>query len=86
MPSGVLTSEGSRRFKKDGEDMEYTYEDTISFKQCMNRPADPNDPALIRVSVARVFVVYNKGQNILRFAMSNKVSPANGEELPIIKK
>ncbi|XP_056343275.1 nidogen-1 [Oenanthe melanoleuca] len=82
--SSVITSSSSREYtvtepERDGAASTYTgayqWRQTISFDECIHDDSPPSTPATQQLSVDSVFVLYNRDEQILRYAMSNSIGP-----------
>ncbi|XP_059838139.1 nidogen-1 [Hypanus sabinus] len=52
---------------------------TITFQGCINDDGQQLVPATQQLSVDRTFVLYDKNEQILRYAMSNKIGPVQDD-------
>ncbi|XP_053315113.1 nidogen-1 isoform X2 [Spea bombifrons] len=84
--SNIITSVSTREYTievpgGDSETFTYQWKQTISFQECSHNPNAPVLPAIQQLSVDRVFVLYNKNEQILRYASSNSIgSISEGSE------
>lgn len=53
----------------------YQWRQTISFDECIHDDSHHSGSATQQLSVDSVFVLYNKEEQILRYAMSNSIGP-----------
>lgn len=56
----------------------YQWRQTISFDECIHDDSPSSAPATQQLSVDSVFVLYNRDEQILRYAMSNSIGPISG--------
>ncbi|XP_075452916.1 nidogen-1 [Ascaphus truei] len=78
--SSVITSSSIREYtvefpEEGSETFTYQWKQTITFKECVHDNVAPTVPATQQLSADRVFVLYNKDEQILRFASSNSIGP-----------
>lgn len=80
----VITSSSTRNYlvnMPDGstETRNYQHRETITFQSCQHDESlrDVNTQML---KVDQVFVLYDSNNNLLRYAMSNKIGDVNGED------
>ncbi|XP_012586305.1 PREDICTED: nidogen-1 [Condylura cristata] len=77
----VVTSSSTRQYSvtepeaSDATVHTYQWRQTISFQECAHDPARPAPPRTQQLSVDSVFVLYNREERILRYALSNAVGP-----------
>lgn len=86
--SSVITSSSTREYsvtepERDGVSPVYTvpyqWRQTITFDECIHDDSLHSVPATQQLSVDSVFVLYNRDEQILRYAMSNSIGPiSNG--------
>lgn len=81
--SSVATSSSVREFtvvsaERGSESFSFQLKQNISFRDCRhdNRAAAPET---LQISMERVFVMYVKEERILRYAVTNKISPVGGQ-------
>lgn len=83
----MITSSSSREYtvtepERDGVASTYTgayqWRQTISFDECIHDDSHHSAPATQQLSVDSVFVLYNRDEQILRYAMSNSIGPISG--------
>ncbi|XP_053155988.1 nidogen-1 isoform X2 [Hemicordylus capensis] len=84
----VITSSSTREYtvtepERDGVSPVYTvpyqWRQTITFDECIHDDSHLSVPATQQLSVDSVFVLYNRDERILRYAMSNSIGPiSNG--------
>ncbi|XP_023223735.1 nidogen-1-like [Centruroides sculpturatus] len=74
--NGVIRSHSSRSYRLEGNNLEvpFTVDQTISYTICEFEPQDPKLD-IMRLKVTRNFIVYDDKEQIVRYAMSNKISP-----------
>ncbi|KAM4771433.1 nidogen-1 [Rhinophrynus dorsalis] len=80
--SSVITSSSTREYTveypEDGsETFTYQWKQTITFTECTHDTSAPTVPATQQLSVDRVFVLYNREEQILRYASSNSIGPVS---------
>uniref|UniRef100_A0A803YHI8 Nidogen 1 n=1 Tax=Meleagris gallopavo TaxID=9103 RepID=A0A803YHI8_MELGA len=82
--SSVITSSSTREYtvtepERDGVASTYTgayqWRQTISFDECIHDDTLHAAPATQQLSVDSIFVLYNRDEQILRYAMSNSIGP-----------
>uniref|UniRef100_A0A663N0X7 Nidogen 1 n=1 Tax=Athene cunicularia TaxID=194338 RepID=A0A663N0X7_ATHCN len=82
--SSVITSSSTREYtvtepERDGVASTYTgvyqWRQTISFDECLHDDSHYAASATQQLSVDSVFVLYNRDEQILRYAMSNSIGP-----------
>uniref|UniRef100_A0A8B9TUN5 Nidogen 1 n=1 Tax=Anas platyrhynchos TaxID=8839 RepID=A0A8B9TUN5_ANAPL len=82
--SSVITSSSTREYtvtepERDGVASTYTgayqWRQTISFDECIHDESLHATSATQQLSVDSVFVLYNRDEQILRYAMSNSIGP-----------
>ncbi|XP_029449963.1 nidogen-1 isoform X2 [Rhinatrema bivittatum] len=78
--SSVITSSSAREYTvefPEGNSQTYTYQwkQTMSFQECIYDTTQNTIPATQQLSVDRIFVLYNKEEQILRYAMTNSIGP-----------
>lgn len=56
----------------------YQWRQTISFDECIHDESLHAAAATQQLSVDSVFVLYNRDEQILRYAMSNSIGPISG--------
>ncbi|KAF7253583.1 Nidogen-1 [Varanus komodoensis] len=85
--SSVITSSSTREYtvtepERDGVSPTYTvtyqWRQTITFEECIHDDSHHSISATQQLSVDSVFVLYNKDEQILRYAMSNSIGPIDG--------
>ncbi|XP_065257208.1 nidogen-1 [Emys orbicularis] len=84
--SSVITSSSTREYtvtepERDGIAPSYTvayqWRQTISFDECIHDDSHHAISATQQLSVDSVFVLYNRDEQILRYAMSNSIGPVS---------
>ncbi|XP_054720525.1 nidogen-2-like [Uloborus diversus] len=73
---GLIRSHASRSYRLEGNNLEvpFTLDQTITYSEC-------EVPMLTtRLKVARNFIVYDGQEQIVRYAMTNKISPLSVED------
>nr|XP_034964284.1 nidogen-1 [Zootoca vivipara] len=85
--SSVITSSSTREYtvtepERDGVSPSYTvpyqWRQTITFEECIHDDSHHPVSATQQLSVDSVFVLYNRDEQILRYAMSNSIGPIDG--------
>lgn len=81
--SAVATSSSVREFSvvsadRGSESFSFQLRQNITYRDCRhdNRAAAPET---LQLTMERVFVMYVKEERILRYAITNKISPVGGE-------
>lgn len=89
----VITSSSTREYtvtppERDGSSSSYTaayqWRQTISFDECIHDDSHHPVSATQQLSVDSIFVLYNKDEQILRYAMSNSIGPVSGMCIVVI--
>lgn len=57
----------------------YQWRQTITFQECVHDDSRPALPSTQQLSVDSVFVLYNREERILRYALSNSIGPVRGK-------
>ncbi|XP_033000218.1 nidogen-1 isoform X2 [Lacerta agilis] len=87
--SSVITSSSTREYtvtepERDGVSPSYTvpyqWRQTITFEECIHDDSHHPVSATQQLSVDSVFVLYNRDEQILRYAMSNSIGPIDIDE------
>lgn len=82
--SSVITSSSTREYTVTEPDQDsaapshthvYQWRQTITFQECAHDDSRPALPSTQQLSVDSVFVLYNKEERILRYALSNSIGP-----------
>uniref|UniRef100_A0A8C5KP03 Nidogen-1 n=1 Tax=Jaculus jaculus TaxID=51337 RepID=A0A8C5KP03_JACJA len=82
--SSVITSSSTREYTVTDPGQEgatpshthtYQWRQTITFQECVHDDSRPALPSTQQLSVDSVFVLYNQGERILRYALSNSIGP-----------
>ncbi|KAG8444530.1 hypothetical protein GDO86_009623 [Hymenochirus boettgeri] len=78
--SSVITSSSTREYtvespESGSETFTYQWKQTITFKECVHDSSASTLPAIQQLSVDRIYVLYNRNENILRYASSNSIGP-----------
>ncbi|XP_048341715.1 nidogen-1 [Sphaerodactylus townsendi] len=90
--SSVITSSSTREYtvtepERDGVSPSYTvpyqWRQTITFDECIYDDSHHSVSATQQLSVDSVFVLYNRDEQILRYAMSNSIGPVIGDSADI---
>uniref|UniRef100_A0A8C5P9T4 Nidogen 1 n=1 Tax=Leptobrachium leishanense TaxID=445787 RepID=A0A8C5P9T4_9ANUR len=76
--SNVITSISTREYNVEdpsgnSKTLSYQWKQTITFQECSHDNIAPSIPAIQQLSVDRVFVLYDKNEQILRYASSNSI-------------
>lgn len=74
---GVIKSFSTRTYRMNEVAYKYTWDQTITFKECEHDPSRKISDSM-KLGVTRNFVVYDNQNNVVRFAMSNKVGIITG--------
>lgn len=74
---GVIKSFSTRTYRLNEVAYKYTWDQTITFKECEHDPSRSISDSM-RLGVTRNFVVYDDQNDVVRFAMSNKVGIMTG--------
>lgn len=85
----VITSSSTRDYTvtlPDGstETRTYQWRQSISFQGCQHDEAMRNIEPTQMLNVDQIFVLFDENNEIIRFAMSNKIGDVNGEVTEII--
>ncbi|XP_076314540.1 uncharacterized protein LOC143226890 [Tachypleus tridentatus] len=74
--NGLIRSHSSRtyRLQDNGLEVPFQVDQTISFLECKFGSNDP-DLDSMKLKHGRTFIVYNEKEEILRYAMTSKISP-----------
>ncbi|MBN3295054.1 NID2 protein, partial [Amia calva] len=83
--SNMITSSSTRSYTitlKDGntQTRSYQWRQTITFQGCSHDEATRAIPSTQQLSVSQIFVMYDSGNNLIRYAMSNKIGSLHGDE------
>lgn len=57
----------------------YQWRQTITFQECVHDDSRTALPSTQQLSVDSVFVLYNREERILRYALSNSIGPVRGK-------
>ncbi|KAK7149062.1 hypothetical protein R3I93_013158 [Phoxinus phoxinus] len=81
--SNLISSSSTRDYVinlQDGstQSRSYTFRETITFQGCQHDEPGRATPPAQMLSVDQVFVMYDMGEQLLRYAMSNKIGDVNG--------
>ncbi|GBL93573.1 Nidogen-1 [Araneus ventricosus] len=73
---GTIRSRASRSYRLEGNNLEvpFTLDQTITYSECNTHMTST------RLKVARNFIVYDPQEQIVRYAMTNKISPLTGDD------
>lgn len=76
--SGKIRSHSSRFYRLEGNSLEvpFTIDQSITYSV---HPECEIPMTSTRLKVARNFIVYDADQQIVRYAMTNKISPLSGK-------
>lgn len=85
----MITSSSTRDYVislPDGstETRTYQWRQTITFQSCQHGESLRHMKPTQMLSVDQVFVMYDANNELIRFAMSNKIGDVNGEVMEII--
>uniref|UniRef100_A0A671RB13 Nidogen-1-like n=2 Tax=Sinocyclocheilus anshuiensis TaxID=1608454 RepID=A0A671RB13_9TELE len=83
--TNLITASSTREYVinlQDGstQSRSYKFKETITFRGCQHDEAVRAVPSTQMLSVDQVFVMYDMGEQLLRYAMTNKIGDVNGEE------
>jgi hypothetical protein len=75
---GIILSQSSLKFQLDGNpvDNPFNVEQVIRYSECLY---SPKNVSTYRLKIARNFISYEAREKIVRYAMTNKVTPLGGE-------
>jgi nidogen (entactin) len=75
---GLILSQSSLKFQLDGSpvDNPFSIEQVIRYNECLY---SPKNVSTYRLKVARNFISYESREKIIRYAMTNKVTPLGGK-------
>ncbi len=73
---GTIKSYTSHTYRVDGVAQRFTVDQTITFKECPSRPDDGT--YMLKLNVIRNFLVYGDREEIVRFAMTNRIATTSG--------
>uniref|UniRef100_A0A6J0T6Z0 Nidogen-1 n=1 Tax=Pogona vitticeps TaxID=103695 RepID=A0A6J0T6Z0_9SAUR len=88
--TSVITSSSTREYtvtepERDGVSPTYTvpyqWRQTISFDECIHEDSHQPISATQQLSVDSIFVLYNREEQILRYAMSNSIGPIESGDI-----
>ncbi|XP_016120097.1 nidogen-1-like [Sinocyclocheilus grahami] len=79
----LITASSTREYVislQDGstQSQSYKFKETITFQGCQHDEAVRAVPSTQMLSVDQVFVMYDMGEQLLRYAMTNKIGDING--------
>lgn len=76
---GLILSQSSLKFQLDGSpvDNPFNVEQVIRYSECLY---SPKNVSTYRLKVARNFISYESREKIIRYAMTNKVTPLGDED------
>lgn len=80
----MITSSSNREYtitSPEGtiETRSYQWRQTITFESCAHEDADRGAPATQQLSVDQIFVMFDADNDLIRFAMSNKIGSVHSE-------
>lgn len=61
------------------ESRSYQWRQTITFESCSHEEATRGSPTTQQLSVDQIFVMFDADNDLIRFAMSNKIGSVHGE-------
>lgn len=61
------------------ETRSYQWRQTITFESCSHEDANMGAPATQQLSVDQIFVMFDADNDLIRFAMSNKIGSVHSE-------
>ncbi|KAA0707379.1 Nidogen-1 [Triplophysa tibetana] len=81
--SNLITSSSRRDYTVNmpdgsGHTRSYLWTQTIRFQSCPHQEDMSSTPPSQQLSVDQIFVMYDAGNQLIRFAMSNKIGPISG--------
>jgi nidogen (entactin) len=78
---GLLRSRSSHTYVIEGTSQEhpFTIEQTVGFEECPWAPPVPPELNTLSTKVGRHYIVYDSSQEIVRYAITSKVSPVDGK-------
>uniref|UniRef100_A0A673FUX8 Nidogen-1-like n=1 Tax=Sinocyclocheilus rhinocerous TaxID=307959 RepID=A0A673FUX8_9TELE len=81
--TNLITASSTREYVinlQDGstQSRSYKFKETITFRGCQHDEAVRAVPSTQMLSVDQVFVMYDMGEQLLRYAMTNKIGDVNG--------
>lgn len=74
---GVIKSFSTRTYRMNEVAYKYTWDQTITFNECQHDPSRLISDSM-RLGVTRNFVVYDDQNDVVRYAMSNKIGIMTG--------
>ena len=75
--AGNIKSSASHTYRVDGVAYQFNVDQTITYTECAAQPM--NDLGTLRLGVNRNFIVFGEGEEIVRYAQTNKMSLVVGE-------
>ncbi|XP_021945973.1 nidogen isoform X2 [Folsomia candida] len=80
--AGLLRSRSSHSYVVEGTSQEhpFTIEQTIEYEECPFVSPVPPEMDTLTTKVGRHYIVYDVSQEIVRYAITSKVSPVDGED------
>nr|XP_055025430.1 nidogen-1 [Misgurnus anguillicaudatus] len=81
--SNLITSSSTREYvvslqERPIQTKSYQFRETITFQGCQHHESSQDVPSTQMLSVDQVFVMYDVKDELLRYAMSNKIGDING--------
>jgi hypothetical protein len=75
---GIILSQSSLKFQVDGTSVDnpFNIEQVIRYSECLY---SPKNISTYRLKIARNFISYEAREKIIRYAMTNKVTPLGGK-------
>uniref|UniRef100_A0A8C1RK86 Nidogen 1a n=1 Tax=Cyprinus carpio TaxID=7962 RepID=A0A8C1RK86_CYPCA len=85
--TNLITASSTREYVINLQDQStqsrsFKFRETITFEGCQHDEVVRALPSTQMLSVDQVFVMYDRGEELLRYAMTNKIGDVNGKENP----
>ena len=78
---GLIHTFAERSIQVNDDTITYTMDQTIEYDECLADEADSEHSLnFMRVSMTETYLTYGNSEEILRFSMIGKVSPASGRQ------
>uniref|UniRef100_A0A673GL17 Nidogen-1-like n=1 Tax=Sinocyclocheilus rhinocerous TaxID=307959 RepID=A0A673GL17_9TELE len=83
--TNLITASSTREYvinlqDRSTQSRSYKFRETITFQGCQHDEVVRALPSTQMLNVDQVFVMYDRGEQLLRYAMSNKIGDVNGKE------
>ena len=77
----MIKSFTTQTYRVDGVPYRYTWDQTINYHECTAKPRNVNDVDTYNLNIGRNYIIFQDqdGQQIIRFAMANKISPLSSK-------